>query len=157
MSEELLINVTPNETRVALVENGVVQEVEVERQRSASLVGNIFFGKVSRVLPGMQAAFVEIGLERAGFLHASDIPLLDGEGMELPESSETSIHAKVHEGKSLMVQVVKAPIGTKGARLTTPLSEIVVSQPIGLGATNALNGLNGRFLLFGSNNMSDTL
>jgi len=122
MSEELLINVTPNETRVALVENGVVQEVEVERQRSASLVGNIFYGRVNRVLPGMQAAFVEIGLERAGFLHASDIPILDGEGMELPDNPEMSIHSKVHEGKNLMVQVVKAPIGTKGARLTTHLS-----------------------------------
>lgn len=122
MSEELLINVTPNETRVALVENGVVQEVEVERQSTASIVGNIFYGRVSRVLPGMQAAFIEIGLERAGFLHASDIPLLDAKGMELSDGPEVSVHAKVHEGKNLMVQVVKAPIGTKGARLTTHLS-----------------------------------
>ena len=122
MSEELLINVTPNETRVALVENGVVQEVQLERERSASIVGNIFNGRVSRVLPGMQAAFVEIGLERAGFLHASDIPLLDGEGMGLPGESEDSIHGLVHEGKTMLVQVVKAPMGTKGARLTTRLS-----------------------------------
>lgn len=123
MSEELLINVTPNETRVALVENGVAQEVQLERERSSSIVGKIFKGKVSRVLPGMQAAFVDIGLERAGFLHASDIPLLDGEGMELPEESEElNIHAKVYEGKTILVQVVKAPLGTKGARLTTHLS-----------------------------------
>ena len=122
MSEELLINVTPNETRVALVENGVVQEVQLERERSSSIVSNIFKGKVSRVLPGMQAAFVEIGLARAGFLHASDIPLLDGEGMELPEDDSANIHSKVHEGKTMLVQVVKAPLGTKGARLTTHLS-----------------------------------
>jgi len=122
MSEELLINVTPNETRVALVENGVLQEVQIERQRSSSIVGNVFKGKVNRVLPGMQAAFVDIGLERAGFLHASDIPLLDGEGMELINDAELDIHTRVHEGKTLLVQVVKAPMGTKGARLTTHLS-----------------------------------
>ncbi|MEQ9022061.1 MAG: S1 RNA-binding domain-containing protein, partial [Pseudomonadales bacterium] len=111
MSEELLINVTPNETRVALVENGVLQEVQIERQRSSSIVGNIYKGKVNRVLPGMQAAFVDIGLDRAGFLHASDIPLLDGEGMELIDDAELDIHTRVHEGKTLMVQVVKAPMG----------------------------------------------
>ena len=122
MSEELLINVTPNETRVALVENGVVQEFQLERQRSSSIVGNIFRGRVVRVLPGMQAAFVDIGLERTGFLHVSDIPLLDKEGMELPEEVDIDIHNKVHEGKIILVQVVKAPLGTKGARLTTRLS-----------------------------------
>jgi len=122
MSEELLINVTPNETRVALVENGVLQEVQIERQRSSSIVGNVYRGKVNRVLPGMQAAFVDIGLDRAGFLHASDIPQLDGEGMELIDDAELDIHTRVHEGKTLLVQVVKAPMGTKGARLTTHLS-----------------------------------
>ena len=73
MSEEILINVTPQETRVALVENGVLQEVYVERTRKRGLVGNIFKGSVSRVLPGMQAAFIDVGLERTGFLHISDI------------------------------------------------------------------------------------
>ena len=122
MSEELLINVIPKETRVALVENGVVQEVQIERARSTYIVGNIYKGKVTRVLPGMQAAFVDIGLDRTGFLHASDIPLLDGEGMELKTDLSSDILTKVHEGKTILVQVVKAPIGTKGARLTTHLS-----------------------------------
>ncbi|HYQ72099.1 MAG TPA: Rne/Rng family ribonuclease, partial [Gammaproteobacteria bacterium] len=73
MSEEILINVTPRETRVALVENGVLQEVFIERAAKRGLVGNIYRGKVCRVLPGMQAAFVDVGLERAAFLHASDV------------------------------------------------------------------------------------
>ena len=73
MSEEILINVTPQETRVAVVENGVLQEVYIERTRSRGIVGNIYNGKVVRILPGMQAAFVDIGLERTAFLHASDI------------------------------------------------------------------------------------
>ena len=77
MSEEILINVTPVETRVAVVENGVLQEVYIERSRSRGIAGNIYQGKVVRVLPGMQAAFVEIGLERTGFIHASDIASLD--------------------------------------------------------------------------------
>ena len=122
MSEELLINVTPNETRVALVENGVVQEVQLERSTASSLVGNIYRGKVTRVLPGMQAAFVDIGLEKSGFLHASDIPVLNGEGMEIPEDSSAHIYSKVHDGKTLLVQIVKAPLGSKGSRLTTHLS-----------------------------------
>ena len=122
MSEELLINVIPRETRVALVENGVVQEVQVERSKASHIVGNIYKGKVTRVLPGMQAAFVDIGLDRTGFLHASDIPALDGEGMELQEKISTDILTKVHEGKTMLVQVIKAPIGTKGARLTTHIS-----------------------------------
>lgn len=122
MSEELLINVIPKETRVALVENGVVQEVHVERSHDQNIVGNIYKGKVIRVLPGMQAAFVDIGLDKAGFLHASDIPLLDGEGMELPGNDSKDILTKVHDGKTLLVQVAKAPLGTKGARLSTHLS-----------------------------------
>ena len=122
MSEELLINVIPKETRVALVENGVVQEVQIERSKASHIVGNIYKGKVIRALPGMQAAFVDIGLEKTGFLHASDIPLLDGEGMELRDEEPLDILTKVHEGKTLLVQVVKAPISTKGARLTTHLS-----------------------------------
>ena len=73
MSEEILINVTPRETRVALVENGMLQELHIERASRRGVVGNVYKGRVQRVMPGMQAAFVEIGLDRAAFLHASDI------------------------------------------------------------------------------------
>ncbi len=115
MSEEILINITPMESRVAVVENGVLQEVHVERTLRRGIVGNIYKGKVVRVLPGMQAAFVDIGLERAAFIHASEISGRDSAGSD-------SISALVHEGQSLVVQVTKDPIGTKGARLTTHLS-----------------------------------
>ena len=77
MSAELLINVTPSESRVALIENGILQEIHIERHTKKGLVGNIYRGKVSRVLPGMQAAFVDIGLDKAAFLHASDIAMHD--------------------------------------------------------------------------------
>lgn len=115
MSEEILINVTPMETRVALVENGVLQEVHIERTLRRGIVGNIYKGKVVRVLPGMQAAFVDIGLERAAFIHASEISQREGSAVE-------AISALVHEAQSIIVQVTKDPIGTKGARLTTHLS-----------------------------------
>jgi len=120
--EEILINVTPRETRVAVVENGVVQELHIERSLSRGIVGNIFKGKVARVLPGMQAAFVDIGLDKNGFLHAADIarndPAFSGEPMrDIPPIQEL-----VHEGKTVYVQVLKDPIGSKGARLTTELS-----------------------------------
>lgn len=122
MSEELLINVAPTETRVALVENGVLQEVHIERPQRRGLVGNIYKSKVVRVLPGMQAAFVNLGLERAGFIHAADIAPLDEQGMEARSSAVPDIRSLVHEGQTLVVQVTKDPIGTKGARLTTHLS-----------------------------------
>lgn len=115
MSEEILINITPMESRVAVVENGVLQEVHVERTQRRGIVGNIYKGKVVRVLPGMQAAFVDIGLERAAFIHASEISQREGSAVE-------NITALVHEGQALVVQVTKDPIGTKGARLTTQLS-----------------------------------
>ena len=115
MSEEILINITPMESRVAVVENGVLQEVHVERTLRRGIVGNIYKGKVVRVLPGMQAAFIDIGLDRAAFIHASEISMREGPAVE-------SISALVHEGQSLVVQVTKDPIGTKGARLTTQLS-----------------------------------
>jgi len=122
MSEEILVNVTPRETRVALVENGVLQEIFIERSRRRGLVGNIYKGRVCRVLPGMQAAFVEIGLERAAFLHASDIlPRNPGE----PEGAareEGDISELLREGQEVSVQVVKDPLGTKGARLTTQIT-----------------------------------
>lgn len=122
MSEELLINISPTESRVALVENGMLQEVYIERTQRRGFVGNIYKGKVVRVLPGMQAAFVEIGLERAGFIHASDIAPLDAEGFESRSHDVADISSLVREGQSLVVQVTKDPISSKGARLTTHLS-----------------------------------
>jgi ribonuclease G len=127
MSEELLINVTPRETRVALVENGMLQEVHIERASRRGYVGNIYKGRVLRVMPGMQAAFVDIGLSRAAFLHASDIlrapPAVNGEGDEPPVPQVTPpIHELVRDGQDVVVQVVKDQIGTKGARITTQLS-----------------------------------
>ncbi len=122
MSEELLVNITPTETRVAVVENGMLQEVYIERSASKGIVGNIYKGKVVRVLPGMQAAFVEIGLERTSFIHASDISVIDQEGVEQRNAEVPDIRSLVWEGQALIVQVVKDPIGTKGARLTTHLS-----------------------------------
>ncbi len=118
MSEEILVNVTPPETRVAVVENGIVQEVMIERVDRRGLVGNIYKGKICRVLPGMQAAFVEIGLDRAAFLHASDI-FNSSNGSSEPADNITEL---VREGSDIIVQVVKDPLGTKGARLTTNLS-----------------------------------
>lgn len=122
MSEEILINVAPMETRVAVVDNGVLQEVYIERAERRGLVGNIYKGKVVRVLPGMQAAFVDIGLERAAFIHANDIATLDANGLEHPRTPSPDIRELVHEGKLLVVQAIKDPIGSKGARLTTHLS-----------------------------------
>jgi ribonuclease G len=124
MSEEILINVTPVETRVALVENGMLQEAYIERASRKGNVGNIYKGKVVRVLPGMGAAFVDIGLERAAFIHASDVvtntQTADDPG-ECPRVVP-DIRTLLREGQSLVVQVTKDPIGTKGARLTTQLS-----------------------------------
>ena len=122
MSEEILINVTPRETRVALVENGVLQEVLIERTRRRGLVGNIYKGRVCRVLPGMQAAFVEIGLDRAAFLHASDILHRDLNGSASDGNNVTGINELLKEGQEISVQVVKEPLGTKGARLTTQIT-----------------------------------
>ncbi|MBP8080640.1 MAG: ribonuclease E/G, partial [Arenimonas sp.] len=139
MSEEILINVTPRETRVALVENGMLQELHIERATRRGVVGNVYKGRVQRVMPGMQAAFVDIGLDRAAFLHASDIlrvppeqpgPSGSDPGVLAPEPRDDSpssipppaISSLVHEGQEIVVQVVKDPIGSKGARLTTQIS-----------------------------------
>jgi len=121
MSEEILINVTPQETRVAVVENGVLQEVHIERSRSRGLVGNIYKGKVTRILPGMQAAFVDVGLDRAAFLHASDVHV-GPRGNDNHNGATPGIAELLHDGQELEVQVVKDPLGTKGARVTTHLS-----------------------------------
>jgi len=129
VSEEILINVTPRETRVGVVENGMLQEVHVERASKRGYVGNVYKGRVQRVMPGMQAVFVEIGLERAAFLHASDIvrfvppPSADGTEPTSQGNGHTpSISELVHEGQEIVVQVVKDPISTKGARLSAHLS-----------------------------------
>lgn len=113
------------ETRVALVENGVLQEVGVERTESRGIVGNIYKGKVARVLPGMQAAFVDIGLEKAGFIHVDDIHKPSTDDSANPTSGNNTgpdIRQFLREGQSVVVQVIKDPISTKGARLTTQLS-----------------------------------
>lgn len=115
MSTEILINVVPMETRVAIVENGILQEIHLERTLSRGIVGNIYKGQIIRVLPGMQAAFVNIGLERAAFIHAAELCSRETEHVE-------DITKLIKEGQSLVVQVIKDPIGTKGARLTTQLS-----------------------------------
>jgi ribonuclease G len=117
MSEEILINVTPPETRVAVIENGVLQELIIERSRERGLVGNIYKGEVCRVLPGMQAAFVDIGLPKAAFIHLSDLCAKD-----LEKKGSEIIEHYLHEGQHIIVQVVKDPLGSKGARLTTEIS-----------------------------------
>lgn len=144
MSAELLVNVTPRETRVAVIENGMLQETFIERANRRGLVGNIYKGCVCRVLPGMQAAFVDIGLDRAAFLHASDIvgASEDPADEETPDPADTqhiarpdkqpfaahqaravkSITELVRDGQEVLVQVIKDPLGTKGARLTTHIS-----------------------------------
>jgi ribonuclease G len=120
--EEILINVTPRETRVAIIENGVLQELHLERALARGIVGNVFKGKVVRVLPGMQAAFVDIGLDKNGFLHAADIARSDPAFASEPQREVPAIQDLVREGESVTVQVVKDPMGSKGARLTTELS-----------------------------------
>ena len=144
MSEEILINVTPRETRVALVENGMLQEVYVERASRRGYVGNIYKGRVQRVMPGMQAAFVEVGLERAAFLHASDIVRTPSPDIEAPEGNATTppINELLHEGQEVIVQIVKDPIGSKGARLTTHLS--LPSRFVVLLATSKQIGVSAR-------------
>ncbi len=121
MKEDILINVTPQETRVAVMENGVVQELHIERAHSRGLVGNIYLGKVARVLPGMQSAFVGIDLDRAAFLHVADIWEQRKNGLA-PAQDARPIERILSEGQPLLVQVVKDPIGTKGARLSTQIS-----------------------------------
>ncbi len=117
LQAHILINVTDTETRVAVVEHDLLQEIHIERTAYRGCVGCIFKGKVTRVLQGMQAAFVDIGLERAALIHAADI--LDAESVA---SSEKNITQLVREGQTLIVQVMKDQLGNKGARLTTRLS-----------------------------------
>lgn len=152
MAAEILINVRPNLTRVAYVEDGVLNDLKIERRGSPTLVGSIYKGRVVRVLPGMQAAFVDIGLDRAAFLYVADVranlesePRLyldqeeESDNQELTETSEAgegsnrvAIQDLLHEGQIIMVQVAKDPLGTKGARITTHISlpgRLVVYMP----------------------------
>ncbi|HEX4509866.1 MAG TPA: ribonuclease G [Burkholderiaceae bacterium] len=116
---DILVNWSPQETRVAVIENGAIQELHIERALERGLVGNVYLGRVARVLPGMQSAFIDVGIERAAFLHVAD---LHGHPGVRPEVVPTAIEKLVFEGQALTVQVVKDPIGTKGARLTTQVS-----------------------------------
>ncbi|HJV79500.1 ribonuclease G [Noviherbaspirillum sp.] len=120
MSEDILINITPQETRVALILQGAVQELHIERTLSRGMAGNVYLGKVVRVLPGMQSAFIDIGLERAAFLHVADI--WEARPHDNPNATQTPIEKLLYDGQSVMVQVIKDPIGTKGARLSTQIS-----------------------------------
>lgn len=143
MAAEILINVRPQETRVAYVEGGILTDLKIERRTSPTLVGSIHRGTVSRVLPGMQAAFVDIGLDKAAFLYVGDIredldsdsypytdmdrdePLVEDDDDKVPSaghSTKTPIQDLLKEGQSILVQVAKDPLGTKGARLTTHIS-----------------------------------
>ncbi len=133
MQQDILINWSPQETRVAVVEHGAVQELHVERTLERGLVGNVFLGKVARVLPGMQSAFIDIGLDRAAFLHVADLMSSITSRHAEPEAAAPGasgqgaaalqpIEKQLFEGQSVMVQVLKDPIGTKGARLTAQIS-----------------------------------
>ena len=123
-SQDILINWSPQETRVAVVENGAVQELHIERTLERGLVGNVYLGKVVRVLPGMQSAFIDIGLDRAAFLHVADLH----PGGHAPKSDKGAdaplvpIERQIFEGQTLTVQVIKDAIGTKGARLSMQVS-----------------------------------
>src|SRR5688500_14915430 len=114
-TEEILINVTPQETRVAVIEHGVTHELHIERTSARGLVGNIYVGRVIRVLPGMQSAFIDIGGERAAFLHVADIWGSRGNGGANGSGGTPSVPIErlLNEGQNLVVQVVKDPIGTK--------------------------------------------
>src|SRR5512141_294884 len=126
MSRDLIVSTTPRETRVALLEDGVVAELFIEREAHRGIVGSIYKGRVTRVLPGMQSAFVDLGLERDAFLHAADVfeelpeNLLSAE--EQDAARQAPIEERLHEGQEVIVQVLKEPLGTKGARITSHVS-----------------------------------
>ena len=146
MSAELLINITPQESRVALLENGVLQEVLIERLSRRGIVGNIYKGRVSRVLPGMEAAFIDIGLDKSAFLHASDLTAPPMEDLHtddlLKKQPAPQIHEVLYEGKQLLVQVIKDPLGSKGARLTTYIT--LPSRFLVLMPDNQTIGISGK-------------
>ena len=125
MQQDILINWSPQETRVAVIEHGALQELQVERSLERGLVGNVYLGKVARVLPGMQSAFIDIGLDKAAFLHVADLMSSINSrhaDADLPAGAAQPIEKQLFEGQAVMVQVLKDPIGTKGARLTAQIS-----------------------------------
>lgn len=122
MSDEILVNFTPMETRAVLLESGATQDIYIERATSRGIVGNIYAGKVVRVLPGMQAAFVDIGVERTSFIHVSDLVAMQGSEPPGKPGDADAISAHLHEGQKIIVQVTRDPLGTKGAQVTTELS-----------------------------------
>ena len=125
MQQDILINWSPQETRVAVIEHGALQELQVERSLERGLVGNVYLGKVARVLPGMQSAFIDIGLEKAAFLHVADLMSSINSrhaDADLPPAQPQPIEKQLFEGQAVMVQVLKDPIGSKGARLTAQIS-----------------------------------
>ncbi|MES1981422.1 MAG: ribonuclease G [Pseudomonadota bacterium] len=147
MSDEILINVTPQETRVAMLQQGVVQELHIERGSHLGIVGNVYVGRVKRVLPGMQSAFIDIGLERSAFLHVADI-------WENRNNADTAqpIEKMLYEGQNLLVQAIKEPIGTKGARLSTQISIagrllVYLPQESHIGVSQRIENDNERELL----------
>ena len=145
MNEEFLVNFTPQETRVALMLQGAVQELHMERIGGRGIVGNIYLGRVVRVLPGMQSAFIEIGLERTAFLHVADIwSEKNGDKAGL-----RPIERLIVEGETLMVQALKDPISTKGARLSTQISLagrllVYLPQEHHIGISQKIDGEAGR-------------
>jgi len=137
MKQEILINSTPQESRIAIMEDGLLAEFLIERKEEMGVAGNIYKGKVARVLPGMQAAFVDIGMEKAGFLHASDfsaepedIQMIESSGDEVEfeeapkrmPSRRLPLEKQLSRGEEVLVQVAKDPLGTKGARVTSHIS-----------------------------------
>ena len=136
MSSELLVNVTPQETRVAVIENGMLQELYLERESARGILGNVYVGRIARVMPGMQAAFVDLGLARTGFLHIKDL-LSEERDDELPPITEV-----LHQGEKIVVQVVKEPVGTKGARLSTRVT--LAARNLVYLPGNAGNGISQR-------------
>ncbi len=144
MSEEILINVTPQETRVAVMQLGVVQELHIERGSNRGIAGNVYLGRIKRVLPGMQSAFIDIGLERSAFLHVADI----WENSNSPDTAKP-IERILFEGQNLLVQVIKEPMGSKGARLTTQLSFagrllVYLPQEVRIGVSQRIEGVEQR-------------
>lgn len=144
MPQEILVNVTPREIRVAVLEGEILQEIYLERSQHQGLLGNIYKGKVNRLLPGIQAAFVDIGLDRAAFLHVSDMNNVTRAGVVVADMTRADIRDFLTPGQEILVQVYKNPLGTKGARLTMQFSfpsrylvftpgvfQITVSQKIG--------------------------
>jgi len=126
MNKDLIVSSTPQETKVALLEDGGVAEFFIEREAHRGVVGNIYKGKVTRVLPGMQSAFVDLGLERDAFLYVADVFEDLDENLLSPEEQGRNNHApieeRLQEGEEVLAQVVKEPLGTKGARITTHVS-----------------------------------